>query len=176
MFRKAKFFSKFISSGMLSLFLGTLSAQVVQAQRPISLLDLKCIETRSSNWLRAYNEESKDISIGRTIYTTVMWVNSSGEFTCQLPATKAASLRLKFGMEDRVKGAAPVTIDVYLDGNQLKHRTASPGKLGTEVVDISNGKSLTIETNCARATNCGEGVFFIEAQIEPAAESPGRKN
>jgi hypothetical protein len=134
------------------------------------------METRSSNWLSAYRGESQDISIGRKIYTTVMWVNSSGEFTCKLPAINSASLRLEFGMEDRVRGAAPVTIKVYLDGNEVMSRTASPGKIGTELVDINKGKSLAIETNCARATNCGGGVLFTKAQIEPAAASPGQRN
>lgn len=174
--KNLKFSSKLVSAGMLSLAIGTLGSLVAQAQRPISLLDLKCMETRSSGWTYAYRENSQDISIGREIYTTIMWVNSSGEFTCKLPSVNSASLRLEFGMEDRARGAAPVTIKVYLDGNEVSSRTASPGKIGTELVDISNGKSLAIETNCARATNCGAGVFFTKAQIEPAAASPGQRN
>jgi hypothetical protein len=43
------------------------------------------------------------------------------------------------------------------------------------LVDISQGKNLSIETSCARATNCGAEVYFFKAQIEPAAASPGRR-
>ena len=175
--KKVKFFTKFISVGMLSLILGTLGEQVALAQRPIFLLDLTCI--RTSNRSRAFNpfnRRSQDIVVGREIHTSVMRAYPNVAMTCKLPAASSTSLRLEYGMSDTDRNSAPVKIDAYLDGNQIASRTASPGQRGTMLVDISQGKNLSIETSCARASNCGSAyVYFFKAQIEPAAASPGRR-
>jgi hypothetical protein len=108
--RKVRYFSKFVYTGMLSLCLGTLSGQAVQAQPTTSLVDLACVTTRSPYADYAYRQYSQDISIGREIYRTVMWVNSNSSFTCKLPANRRASLRLKFGIQDSNKDAVPTTL------------------------------------------------------------------
>jgi len=168
--RKVKFFTKFISVGMLCLTLETLGIQVAQAQRPVFLLDLTCVDRDGD-----YRRNSRDISVGREIYTSVMSINPHSAFTCKLPTANSASLRLEYGMSDTHSNSAPVTITAYLDGNEVASKTAAPGKTGTLLVDISKGKSLAIETACARASNCGSPVYFFKAQIEPAAASPGRR-
>jgi hypothetical protein len=171
--RKVKFFTKFIPVGMLCLILGTLGEQVALAQRPIFLLDLTCIKTSG---YRAFNRRSQDIVVGREIYTSIMRAYPDVAMTCKLPAASSTSLRLEYGMSDTNRNSAPVKIDAYLDGNQIASRTASPGQRGTMLVDISQGKNLSIETSCARASNCGRAyVYFFKAQIEPAAASPGRR-
>ncbi|XZN95968.1 MAG: hypothetical protein ACM65K_24435 [Microcoleus sp.] len=67
--------------------------------------------------------------------------------------------------------------DVYVDGNQVASRTGDRGQVNTMIVDISNGKSLAVEVFCARATNCQSFTpyYFMKAQIEPGARSPGRR-
>jgi hypothetical protein len=158
---------------MLSLILGTLGEQVALAQRPILLLDLTCIKTSNSVW--GFNRQSQDIVVGREIYTSIMKSVSDAAMTCKLPTASSASLRLEYGMSDTDSDRAPVKIDVYLDGNQIASRTASPGQRGTMLVNISQGKNLSLETSCARASNCPASVYFFKAQIEPTAESPGRQ-
>jgi hypothetical protein len=171
--RKVKIFTKFIPVGMLCLILGTLGEQVALAQRPIFLLDLTCIKTRG-RW--SFSQNRQDIVVGREIYTSIMYSYPNAAMTCKLPAARAASLRLEYGMSDTDSDSAPVKIEAYLDGNQIASQTASPGKTGTLLVDISQGKNLSIETSCARATKCnGATVYFFKAQIEPAAASPGRR-
>lgn len=65
-----------------------------------------------------------------------------------------------------------------LDGNQVASRVASPGQTGTLAVDITNGKSLAIETSCVRARGCEymNFIYFFKAQIEFSPTSPGRRN
>jgi hypothetical protein len=171
--RKVKSLTKFISVGMLGLILGTLGEQVALAQRPIFLLDLTCIKTDNSTW--GFLRQSQDIVVGREIHTSIIRSASNAAMTCKLPEASSAFLRLEYGMSDTDSNRAPVKIDAYLDGNQIASRTASPGQRGTMLVDISQGKSLSIETSCARASNCGASVYFFKAQIEPAAASPGRR-
>jgi hypothetical protein len=153
---------------VLSFTLATVGAQVAQAQRPIPLLDLQCVK-RSGSW----DSNQRDISVGRQIYTTVLYINPDTAITCRLPGGPA-SLRLEFAIPD-TNNSPPARIDVYVDGNQVASRTGERGQVNTMVVDISNGKSLAVEVFCARATNCYNPYWFIKAQIEPGARSPGRR-
>jgi hypothetical protein len=168
--KKVRYFKRFISAGMMSLSLGILSGETAQAQFTTSLVDLTCVTTRAPYGDFAYRRYSQDISIGREIYKTVMWVNSNSSFTCKLPATRAASLRLKFGIQDNDKDAAPTIIKIYLDGKEVMSQTAYPGKIEAALIDISKGKSLAIETNFARTSNRKVALFLTEAQIEPKRE------
>ena len=168
--KRVRWLSGLFSAGMLCVMLGTVGAQVAQAQRPIFLLDLTCVNRGNGQ----YEKSSEDISVGRELYTSVLRVYPNAAFTCRLPGG-SASLRLEYGMSDTAVGYAPITITVYLDGNQVASRTASPGQVGTLLVDISNGKSLAIETACARATNCNATLRLFKAQLDLGASSPGRR-
>lgn len=167
--KRFRLLSRLLSAGMLSAMLGTLAAQVAQAQRPISLLDLQCV-TRSGS----YGADSRDISVGRQLYTSTVFFDSVTALTCRLPGGPA-SLRFEFAIPDN-SNAPPVRIDVYLDGNQVASRTGDKGKVHTMLVDISNGKSLAVEVFHTRSTN-GFSVryHFMKAQIEPGAQSPGSR-
>ncbi|MBW4496901.1 MAG: hypothetical protein KME26_28300 [Oscillatoria princeps RMCB-10] len=167
--KRFRLLSRLLSAGMLSAMLGTLAAQVAQAQRPIPLSDLKCV-TRSGG----IENISMDISVGRELYTTNLWINAGTALTCRLPGGRA-SLRFEFAIPDNSNNP-PVQIDVYVDGNQVASRTGDKGKVHTMLVDISNGKSLAVEVSCARSTNgCSARYLFMKAQIEPGARSPGSR-
>lgn len=167
--KRFRLLSRLLSAGMLSAMLGTLAAQVAQAQRPISLFDLQCV-TRSGD----YRASSQDISVGRQLYTSNWRIYTNTALTCRLPGGPA-SLRFEFAIPDDSDNP-PVRIDVYVDGNQVASRTGDKGKVHTMLVDISNGKSLAVEVFCARATNCNSPSYhFIKAQIEPGAQSPGSR-
>jgi hypothetical protein len=168
--KRDRWLSGLLSAGVLSFSLATVGAQVAQAQRPINILDLTCVNRGSGQ----YQKVSEDISVGRELYTAVLRVWPNAAFTCRLPGG-SASLRLEYGMSDTAVGMAPITITVYLDGNQLDSKTASPGQVGTLLVNVSGGKSLAIETACARATNCEATLRLFKAQIEPGTRSPGSK-
>jgi len=165
--KRVRWLSGLLSAGMLSFTLATVGAQVAQAQRPIPLEDLQCVN-RSGNW----RTHKQDISVGRQIYTTVLYINPDTALTCRLPGGPA-SLRLEFAIPDD-KERAPIKIDVYVDGNQVASRIGDKGKVHTMFVDVSNGKSLALEVSCARATNCRDwAYYFMKAQLEPGARSPG---
>ncbi|WP_377476662.1 MAG: hypothetical protein P2A85_27615 [Microcoleus anatoxicus] len=166
--KRVRWLSGLFLAGMLCVMLGTVGAQVAQAQRPIPLADLKCV-ARSGNW----RSNQQDISVGRQIYTTVLYIEPNTAMTCRLPGGPA-TLRLEFAIPDTSQ-APPARIDVYVDGNQVASQTGDSGQVNTMLVNISSGKSLAVEVFCARATNCGGYYWFMKAQIEPGARSPGRR-
>lgn len=166
--KRVRWLSGLFLAGMLCVILGTVGAQVAQAQRPIPLSDLKCVK-RSGYW----DSSQRDISVGRQIYTTVLYIQPNTAMTCRLPGGPA-TLRLEFAIPDTSQ-APPARIDVYVDGNQVASQTGDSGQVNTMLANISNGKSLAIEVFCARATNCSDSYWFMKAQIEPGARSPGRR-
>ena len=168
--KRVRWISGLLSAGVLSFTLATVGAQVAQAQRPIPLTELKCVML-SGYWSSGLT----DISVGREIYTRVLYIWPDTKMTCRLPGGPA-SLRLEFAIPD-TSNAPPVRIDVYVDGNQVASRTGDQGKVHTMIVDISNGRSLGLEVFCARATNCHykSEYSFMKAQIEPGARSPGSR-
>jgi hypothetical protein len=64
--KRVRWLSGLLSAGVLSFTLATVGAQVAQAQRPIFLLELNCVH----RWGQNYQEQSRDVSIGREIYTS----------------------------------------------------------------------------------------------------------
>jgi len=171
---KVKFSHESIFASILFLAIEILFTQVVYAQRPIFLLDNQCINTGPGNWGR----QSKDVSVGREIYTSLMTMsswgpNDSASMTCKIQASSSATLALKFGMRDNDIGSSPSIVDVYVDGNHKGRQTVSPGKVSFLPVDVSNGKSLAVETTCSRASNCNT-VYFFQAELTGAV-SPGAR-
>ena len=177
--KRVRWLSGLFSAGVLSFTLATVGAQVAQAQRPIHILDLQCLITRSMRALGGPNSgglaelyrEPTDISIGRQLYTSIMSVPEAG-WTCKLPGGRA-SLRLEYGVDDQSE-ILPPKIEVYVDGNQVASQVGKPGRINTMLVDISNGRSLSLDISCSTAKNCGDRNYhFFKFQIEPGASSPG---
>ncbi len=179
--KRVRWLSGLFSAGVLSFTLATVGAQVAQAQRPIHILDLQCLITRGMRALGGPNSGGlaelyrgpTDISIGRQLYTSIMSVPEAG-WTCKLPGGRA-SLRLEYGVDDQSE-ILPPKIDVYVDGNQVASQVGKPGRINTMLVDISNGKSLSLEISCSTAKNCNRRRYhFFKFQIEPGASSPGSR-
>jgi hypothetical protein len=174
--KRVRWLSGLFLAGMLCVMLGTVGAQVAQAQRPIHILDLQCLVTRGtglnfSSTLAYLYKGPTDISIGRQIYTSIMSVREAG-WTCKLPGGRA-SLRLEYGVDDRDE-ISPPKIEVYVDGNQVASQVGKPGRINTMFADISNGKSLALDISCSTAQNCDRKPYhFFKFQIEPGASSPG---
>ncbi len=167
--KRVRLLSRWLSAGMLSAILGTVTAPLAQAQRPIPLFSLNCVKSSGG-----YSTSSQDISVGRELYTSILYISPNTAVICRLPGGPA-SLRLEFAIPDTSQ-APPARIDVYVDGNQVASGTGGDkGKVHTMLVDISNGRSLAVEVFCARATNCGGYYHFMKAQIEPGASSPGSR-
>ncbi len=166
--KRVRWLSGLLSAGVLSFTLATVGAQVAQAQRPIPFADLQCVNRGKGG----YENGKWDISVGRELYTSILVIAPDTALTCRLPGGPA-SLRLEFAIPDD-KERAPIKIDVYVDGNQVASRIGDKGKVHTMFVDVSNGKSLALEVSCARATNCRDwAYYFMKAQLEPGARSPG---
>jgi len=164
--------------------LGTVGAQVAQAQRPIHILDLKCLVTGGKvdnrGRLQNFGREGRDISIGRQIYTSIMSTREAG-WTCKLPGGRA-SLRLEYGVSDQDQDrVSPPKIEVYVDGNQVASQVGKPGRINTMLVDVSNGKNLSIDISCSTAQNCMDNPWasrpfqFFKFNLEPGASSPGSR-
>ena len=162
-----------ISAGVLSFTLATVGAQVAQAQREIYIFELNCV----TRWSSRYYTESTDVSIARQIYTSILKAEPFG-LTCRLPGGPA-SLRIEYGVREQ-DSKPPAKIDVYVDGNQVASQVGKAGQVNTMLVDVSNGKSLAIDINCSRATNCGNGrgadyYYFFWFHLIPGAGSPGKR-
>lgn len=177
---KAKFPTKFIAAGMLPLVLGMLHGRVAQAQRPVFLLESKCVG-RGGQW----QEMNRDVSVGRELLTTVMYMkpysfNTPAAFTCRITPVGSASrfktLQLSFGMGDTASNPTLI-VNVWLDGNQVGSRSVSPGQAKSWPIDVTNAKSLAVEVSCSRSEGCGKsGVLFFKAELEPTPASPGQRN
>ena len=175
--KRVRWLSGLFSAGVLSFTLATVGAQVAQAQRPIHILDLKCIVTGGylNNWgdLQYFERKPTDLVIGRQIYTSIMSVREAS-WTCKLPGGRA-SLRLEYGVDDRSE-ISPPQIEVYVDGNRVASEVGKPGRINTMLADISNGKSLSLDISCSTARNCNNrSYFFFKFHIEPGASSPGSR-
>ncbi len=175
--KRVRWLSGLFSAGVLSFTLATVGAQVAQAQRPIHILDLQCLVTGgyldNRGYLQSFERKPTDLVIGRQIYTSIMSV-SEASWTCKLPGGRA-SLRLEYGVDDRSE-ISPPKIDVYVDGNQVASQVGKPGRINTMLVDISNGKSLSLDIFCSTEKNCNRRRYhFFKFQIEPGASSPGSR-
>ncbi|MEG4486191.1 hypothetical protein [Microcoleus sp. D2_18a_B4] len=170
--KRVRWLSGLLSAGVLSFSLATVGAQVAQAQRPIFLLELNCVHRGFPN----YQEQARDVSIGREIYTSrlLIWASNGAGWTCQLPGGPA-SLRIEYGVADG-DGLPPAKIDVYVDGNQVASQVGKDGRVNTMLVDVSNGKSVAVDIYCSRATNCSnKWYYFFWLAIIPGAGSPGSR-
>ncbi len=177
--KRVRWLSGLLSAGVLSFTLATVGVQVAQAQRPIYILDLQCLVTGgllrdgspNPGGINHLYREPTDISIGRQIYTSIMNVRSAS-WTCKLPGGRA-SLRLEYGVSDQDE-ISPPKIEVYVDGNQVASQVGKPGRINTMLVDVSNGKSLSLEISCSTAQNCNRRPYhFFKFNLEPGASSPG---
>jgi len=166
--KQTKFVRKLLSVGVLSLALGTLGVQVARAQRAIPLLDLDCI--RTSNVSNLMKSSSADISVDKQFNTAIMRMDDYAAYTCKLPASRSAFLRLEYAIPDNSRGQ--VQMDIYLDGNLVDSGVATAGKTGTLLVDITNGRSLAIENSCV-SSSC-RYVYFFKAEIEVVTSPGGR--
>ncbi len=163
---------RWLSMGMLSAMLGTAMPPVAQAQRPIYLLDLECVTVWHSFSTRPFREGS-DISIGRELYTSIMKTNPVG-ITCRLPGGPG-TLEIQYGVPDTSR-LPPALIQVYVDGSEVARQEGEQGKISTLLVDVSNGRSLAIDINCARKDNCSaSGYHFFKFHLNPGASSPGSR-
>lgn len=171
---KVKFNRKFIFASLLFLALETFSTQAVYSQRPVFLLDNQCIDTG-----RGYvSRNTRDVSVGREIYTSLMIMTSGSadtpaSMTCKIQSSSPATLQLKMGIRDNDMGSSSSIVDVYLDGSHKDRQTVSPGHVSTLLVDISNGQSLAVETTCSRASNCAS-VYFFKAELTGTRSSGSR--
>ena len=167
--KRVRWLSGLFLAGMLCVMLGTVGAQVAQAQREIYIFELNCVKRGSS----IYWTTSKDVSIARQIYTSILTASPFG-LTCRLPGGRA-SLRIEYGVSDQ-DSKPPAKIDVYVDGNQVASQVGKAGQVNSLLVDVSNGKSLAIDVSCSRATNCNDGYYyFFWFHVIPGASSPGRR-
>ncbi|EDX74181.1 hypothetical protein MC7420_4166 [Coleofasciculus chthonoplastes PCC 7420] len=173
--KTSTFFSRLLSTGMLSLMLGILGGQVAEAQRPVHLLSTTCVTTRGSSW----RSESQDVAIGREVYTSVMYIWDGGGFSCRLKTANSVpqyqTLNLGFGLQDGSRNSDDAVLSVYLDGNQVGSRSISRGQAKIWVIDVTNARSVALEVTCPSGS-CSSLVRFFEASLDSIPGSPGVRN
>lgn len=151
--KKFRLLTQCLSIGMLSAILGTIIPQMAQAQRSTYLPNLQCT-TRQGN----FSMGNTDVSIMETRYSSIL--RTSGmSMTCNLPGG-TASLDIQYGVADS-SDKPPAKIEVYVDGNLLRTQVGVKGILTPLLVNVSNGKSLTINISCSTGNNCGSDSYHF---------------
>ncbi|MBZ8179302.1 MAG: hypothetical protein SAL07_18230 [Oscillatoria sp. PMC 1051.18] len=166
--KATRFFRQFTSAVLLSLIAGTLGnvalAQPEQPVRRAFLLHLPCADGDGKSY-NNFRRSNAEISVNREYYEAVMEVKPGGEMSCGLRTDTPATLELEFGMRDSDRGSAPVIVTLFLDGFQIDSQTVAPGQTRSILADVTNVRSIAIETACTKPINCGSPVYFTKAEL-----------
>lgn len=176
--QKTQLISSVLTSTLLlsSLFsFGGKIAQAQRAQRPVSLLNSKCV----NSGLGTVRQENLDVSIGRAVYTSRFYLgpgNRSASLTCNIKPEKSSkfpfqTLNLGFGIRDNDIKSPAVEVKVFLDGNQAETRTVAPGQQTSVTLDVSNASNIAIEAVCTSQSQYCDRVYFFNAGLERQAAS-----
>ncbi len=171
--QKTQLISSVLTSALLlsSLFsFGGKIAQAQRAQRPVSLLNSKCV----NSGLGTVRQENLDVSIGRAVYSSRFYLgpgNRSASLTCNIKPEKSSkppfqTLNLGFGIRDNDTKSPGVEVKVYLDGNQAETRTVAPGQQTSLAFDVSNASNVAIEAVCTSQSQYCDRVYFFTAALE----------
>jgi len=144
-------------------------APIVLAQRPTFLPALACVNVESG-----WGASDDDISVGRELYTSRLYMWPDSSFTCRLPSFSSMFLRLEFGIADDFNDGPATSLSIYLDGNEIERQTVTRGQTRTVLLDVTGGRSIALEASCTRAQGCRRMNFWV-AQIELGARSPGAR-
>lgn len=131
-----------------------------------------------------YSTINQDIPIGREIFRAIAYLgyNSFGtggisiknptKVVCRLAAVNAApqfkTLTLAFGLRensDLIDGSVIVRLSLYKDGNFYGEKTISKGDKLRWPIDVTNTRSLALETECVKARqnyNDCPNIWFFE--------------
>ncbi|AKG22766.1 NPCBM/NEW2 domain-containing protein [Calothrix sp. 336/3] len=164
--------SLFILTILVTSSLNTVTSKIAQAQTGVSLLRAKCVNSGLGN----VREETKYISIGRTVYTSRFYLGPgyrSANLTCKIKPDNANSpfqvVNLGFGMADSPNQSPNVDIKVYLDGKLGETRTVTTSQEGEISVDVSNVSDISIEATCSSQTQYCDRVYFFNANLQKQA-------
>jgi hypothetical protein len=163
-----------------AVLISTASDVQAQSRRPsgvASLGEMGCQTVASDG---GYNNVNEDIPIGREIFRSVAYMGSSWgidrdnptKVACRLAAVNAApqfkTLTLSFGLSQNsryIDGSVIVRLSVYKDGNFYGDQTISKGDKIRWPIDVTNTRSLALETECVRlkqnSTSCPV-IWFVE--------------
>ncbi|MBW4633831.1 MAG: hypothetical protein KME30_18590 [Iphinoe sp. HA4291-MV1] len=180
--QKAQFISSVLTSTLLlsSLFsLGGKNVQAQRVQRPVSLLNAKCVNSGPGS----VRQQDLDVSIGRAVYTSRFYLgpgNRSASITCNIKPEKSSrpgfgTLNLGFGMRDNDTKSPGVEVKVYLDGKQAETRTVAPTQQTSLTLDVSNASNVAIEAVCASPNQYCDRVYFFNASLERQSGSSQTK-
>ncbi|GAA6623224.1 hypothetical protein [Scytonema sp. NUACC26] len=155
-------------------------AQAQKAQRPVPLLNAKCV----NSGLGTAREQNLDVSIGRAVYTSQFYLgpgSRSASLTCNIkpenqPQPVFQTLNLGFGMRDNSTKNTSVDVKVYLDGQQAESRSVIPGQSATLALDVSNVSNVAVEAVCSSSGEyCDRVYFFTAGLLRPTPPQPVKK-
>lgn len=181
-----KFTRKLVQFGILGLVLVCLNGEIIHAQRSeqsdgsIDLLSLGCSSSGDGELL---TDITKDISVGKQIFTPVFYFGKlvSGRnpylLTCKNDLSgRSTTLQLIFGIKDyAIKYRHEVTVIVYLDGQSTASQTLTAGEGKTLLLDVTKTSSIALEAICSfheqgRNRRC-PALAVLKASILPSPSS-----
>ncbi|MBD1930698.1 MULTISPECIES: hypothetical protein [Cyanophyceae] len=157
-----------------------------QNRRSSGVASLGEMGCRRIGGMGGYNPVNEDVSIGREIFRAVAYLGNSDfgqnawgiykdrptEVACRLAAVNARpqfkTLTLSFGFSqtsDLLDGSVIVRLSVYKDGNFYGEQTISKGDKIRWPIDVTNTRTLALETQCVRAKqgrNSCPNIWLIE--------------
>ncbi|WP_017319200.1 hypothetical protein [Mastigocladopsis repens] len=180
--QKTQLISSVLTSALLlsSLFsLGGNNAQAQKAQRPVSLLNAKCVNSGHGS----VRQQNLDVSIGKAVYSSKFYLGPGNRFasiTCNIKPENSSrpafqTLNLGFGMRDNDTTSPGVEVKVYIDGQQTETRTIAPAQQASLTLDVSNASNVAIEAVCAGKNQYCDRVYFFNAALERQSGSSQTK-
>jgi hypothetical protein len=165
-----KFIVSLVASAVLIPSLGIWGHIAQAKQRPVNLLDAKCV----SSGLGTVREEKLDVAIGRAVYSSRFYLGPgyrSAAMTCKIKPDNRLTpifqtLNLGFGMRDNDTRSAPVEVRVFLDGKQTESVRVSPSQPATLSLDVSTVSNVAIEAACSSQSQYCDRVYFYDASLQ----------
>jgi hypothetical protein len=168
--QNTKFIASLLASAVILPLFVTTTEKTAIAERPVSLLRAKCVNSGLGN----AREEDSNVSIGRGVYSSRFYLGPgyrSSSITCKIqpdnsPQPIFQNLNLGFGMRDNDNRSAPVNVVIYVDGKQVETRAISPSKQADVTINVANATNIAIEANCSSQTEYCDRVYFYNASLQ----------
>lgn len=163
-----------------TVLISTASDVNAQSRRPSGVASLGEMGCQTVASYGGYNNENEDIAIGREIFRGVAYLgtyygikrDNPTKVACRLAPVNAApqfkTLTLSVGLNENsryIDGSVIVRLSVYKDGNFYGAQTISRGDKIRWPIDVTNTRSLALETECVRpmqnSRSC-PAIWFVE--------------
>lgn len=141
------------------------SSATLTAPAKTQLLSRKC--TTSGYVIK----RSKDISVGRELYTSqfTMYADriNTARLACDITRPQPGAfktLELEMGINDEQSSPTPMTT-VFFNGKEVFKEALKKGPIKKISLDVRNVRSVTIEVWYPKNTRYNGNVYFVKAEL-----------